>query len=78
MYTVFVSTVILVGLLNQIILISQNITQQELRNAARNGQTRCGMIMKNNYSSRGIRRNWLDFWSGRRFLQYTKTPHHNV
>ncbi|KAH9509281.1 Palmitoyltransferase zdhhc23 [Bulinus truncatus] len=52
----------LIGLLYQIILISQNVTSHELAHAHRQGLTRCGVFLKNNPYSRGLFRNWIEFW----------------
>ncbi|KAK6963371.1 Palmitoyltransferase zdhhc23, partial [Biomphalaria glabrata] len=61
-YCILVSSFMLVGLLYQFVLISQNVTSHELAHGQRRGQTRCCFFLKDNPHSRGFLRNWLEFW----------------
>ena len=60
-------------LLQQLILISQNVTLQELHNAQLRGWTRFLVYARNNVNNRGFLRNWIDFLSGMRRERYLQT-----
>lgn len=60
-YVALVTTIMAVGLVHQIILISQNITSQELHRASKSGTTKCFLIATNNPYDRGFYRNWIMF-----------------
>lgn len=72
-YTVFVSTIMLIGLVHQIILISQNVTSQELHTAAKFGKTRFLLWYPDNVYNRGLIQNWVDFWLRRRSVGMYET-----
>lgn len=53
-------------LLQQLVLISQNVTLQEFNAASRRGWVRWMVVVMNNANNRGFGQNWLDFLSSRR------------
>ena len=65
-YVALVTTIIAVGVVNQVILISQNVTSQELHRAAVNGQTKCFLVATYKPFDRGILKNWLLFFQNKR------------
>ncbi|XP_046376171.2 palmitoyltransferase ZDHHC23-like [Haliotis rufescens] len=60
-YTILSTTIMAVGLFHQVILISQNLTSQELHQAATRGMTRMGLFAVNNVNNHGFIRNWVEF-----------------
>ena len=60
-YVALVTTIMAVGLVHQIILISQNVTSQELHRATVLGKTKCLLVATNNPYNRGFIRNWIVF-----------------
>ena len=53
-------------LLNQVVMVAQNITSQELHYATKRGWSRCLHFAYNNINNRGVIRNVFDFVRGRR------------
>ncbi|XP_045187829.2 palmitoyltransferase ZDHHC23-B-like isoform X2 [Mercenaria mercenaria] len=72
-YVIVVATIMLFGLFHQIVLISQNMTSQELHNAAKQGNTRLLMFNTRNVYNRGILNNWNDFWMKQRYVGMYET-----
>lgn len=68
LYTVAFTTFLLVILLQQILLISQNATSQEVHQASLRGYTTCILFIrkKNNPNNRGLIWNWINFLTGKR------------
>ncbi|XP_067676913.1 palmitoyltransferase ZDHHC23-like [Haliotis asinina] len=60
-YTIMSTIIMMVGLFHQVILISQNLTSQELHQAATRGMTRMGVFAVNNVNNHGFIRNWVEF-----------------
>lgn len=65
-YVALVTTIMAVGVVNQVILISQNITSQELHRAAVKGQTKCFLLATHKPFDRGILKNWSLFFQNKR------------
>lgn len=72
LYTLAFTTFLLVILLQQILLISQNATSQEVHQASLRGYTTCIVFIRkrNNPNNRGIILNWINFITGRRKEHY--------
>ena len=60
-YTLIATLLMLVALLYQVILISQNLTSQELHTSLSRGMVRCGFFASANVNNQGFVRNWLEF-----------------
>ncbi|KAK7499807.1 hypothetical protein BaRGS_00008898 [Batillaria attramentaria] len=60
-YTLMATAVMIVALLYQLILISQNLTSQELHTSMSRGLVRCGFFATSNVNNQGFVRNWLEF-----------------
>ncbi|KAL5020358.1 hypothetical protein ScPMuIL_003250 [Solemya velum] len=60
-YTILVTILATLLFVYQLILISQNVTSQELHMASISGKTRLGLIAVNNINNHGIFRNWFEF-----------------
>lgn len=72
-YTILVTTVMLFGLIHQLILISQNCTSQELHTAAKNGQVKWSVYKTNNPYNNGVIQNWQDFIVKKRTVIVSET-----
>lgn len=72
-YAYIAVTGLSVILLQQVLLISQNLTLQELTHARRRGLTRFLFYARNNVNNRGIWRNWSDFFGATRREKYLQT-----
>ncbi|ELT97935.1 hypothetical protein CAPTEDRAFT_173805 [Capitella teleta] len=70
-YSLAAGCLMAVLLLHQCLLISQNLTSQELHTAHRRGWTVAYLFAKNNTNNRGLLQNWILFLSGRRKLSAT-------
>ncbi|XP_076438179.1 palmitoyltransferase ZDHHC23-like [Babylonia areolata] len=60
-YTLLATAVMVVALLYQVALISQNVTSQELHTSLARGMARCWLFPAPNVNSQGLLRNWLEF-----------------
>ncbi|XP_041373295.1 palmitoyltransferase ZDHHC23-like [Gigantopelta aegis] len=60
-YTLIAVTIMSVGLLYQVVLISQNTTSQELHQASMRGMVWMGLFAFNNVHNHGIVANWAEF-----------------
>lgn len=60
-YTLMATSVMIVALLYQILLVSQNLTSQELHTSMSRGLVRCGFFATSNVNNQGLVRNWLEF-----------------
>ncbi|CAD5116483.1 DgyrCDS5364 [Dimorphilus gyrociliatus] len=71
-YTIIFTTFLSFILLQQILLISQNATSQELHQASIRGYTTCILFIrkKNNPNDRGLFWNWINFLGGNRKERY--------
>lgn len=67
-YVIIVATIMLVGWFHQVILISQNLTSQELFSAAKLGNTSLLMYNPHNIYNRGLVQNWKDFLLKQRYV----------
>lgn len=61
-YSLIATSIMILALVYQIILISQNLTSQELHTAMNRGYVRCGLFATSNVHNQGLFRNWLEFW----------------
>ncbi|KAL4219355.1 Pfam:zf-DHHC [Mactra antiquata] len=72
-YVIVVSTLMLIGLVHQVLLISQNMTSQEHHIAARFGDNHCFIYNPNNIHNHGFIQNWSDFILKRRYVGHYET-----
>ncbi|XP_060564187.1 palmitoyltransferase ZDHHC23-B-like isoform X2 [Ruditapes philippinarum] len=72
-YVVVVATLMLFGLIHQMVLISQNMTSQELHTAIKFGNTRCLIYNIRNVYNQGILQNWSDFFMKKRYVAMYET-----
>ncbi|KAK6172178.1 hypothetical protein SNE40_015897 [Patella caerulea] len=60
-YSLVSCAIMTFGFIHQIILISQNLTSQELHTASIRGLTQCVFFARNNVHNQGFLRNWIEF-----------------
>ncbi|KAK7105372.1 palmitoyltransferase ZDHHC23-like [Littorina saxatilis] len=60
-YTLIATFIMIIALFYQIVLISQNLTSQELHTSLSRGMVRGGFFATNNVNNQGFVRNWLEF-----------------